>query len=105
MKRTMLFFAMSLAFTSLVNAEDNTKTNKTVDVKCHIELNGGRESIYFATVNENALKNLDKRLINRKIPTVYSKNKQQVNRVYECVKMTDDFSTAQARVLFAKYPK
>ena len=105
MNRLLLCFALCLTLSFSVNAAKNEKAEKNIDVKCHIELNGGRESIYFATINENALKNLDKRLINRKIPTVYSKAKQQVNQVYECVKMTDDFSTAQARVLFAKYPR
>jgi len=83
----------------------NAANNKNVDVKCHAELYGGQETIYFATVKENAVNQLANRLKNRKVPTVYSKEKQQIYRVFECVKLTDSFRSVQARNLFAKYPR
>jgi len=105
MKLMMLFLALSLSVSAFVYAADNVKPDKKVDTKCHVELYGGQQSIYFATVKESAITKLNKRLVNRKIQTVYTKEKQQVYRVFECVKLTESFSTLQARSLFAKYPR
>ncbi len=105
MKQLLLVVTLCLSVNSSVNAADNAKQEKKVDAKCHVELYGGQQAIYFTTVQEKAINKLDKRLANRKITTVYSKEKQQVYQVFECVKLADNFSTLQARNLFAKYPR
>ncbi|SEK30016.1 hypothetical protein SAMN05216262_10112 [Colwellia chukchiensis] len=101
----MLLFTLCVVVSSMASAADKSKQSKKIDVKCHVELYGGLESIYFASVPENKLNKLDVSLSNRKIATVYSKQKQQVYRVFECAKLTEAFSSAKARNLFAKYPR
>jgi len=83
----------------------NAASTKKIDVKCHVELFGGQQTIYLATVKESHLNKLSERLANRKIHTVYSNEKQQVYKVFECVKLENSFSSIQARNLFAKYPR
>lgn len=105
MKRILVAIAVIFAISLNAEAVGYAKKDKKVDAKCHVELFGGQQTIYLATVKENHLNKLSDRLANRKIRTVFSKDKQQVFKVFECVKLENTFSSIQARNLFAKYPR
>lgn len=68
------------------------------EMKCHVELFGGQETIYYSALltNETILKaayNLE----NRNILTTLSPKKLTVYKVNECVLKDANFSRAQAR--------
>jgi hypothetical protein len=105
MIKMILTLALSLVVILNVNAANNVKNDKKIDAKCHIELYGGQQTIYFATVQGSHLSKLVRRLSNRSIPTVFSQKKQKVYKVYECVKLSDKFSSIQGRKIFAKHPR
>ena len=105
MNKVLLCVSLCLLFSFNVSAAKQEKPVKKVDIKCHIELYGGQETFYLAVIRNKALKKFSEKLINRKILTVFSNEKKQVYKVFECVKMTDTFSTLAARNLFAKFPR
>ncbi|TWX66553.1 TapY2 family type IVa secretion system protein [Colwellia sp. C1TZA3] len=76
-----------------------------VDVKCHIELVGGKPLIYFASVKESRVNKLVDTLANRKVPTPFSKDRQQVYRAFECVLLKAKFNSVKANQLFDEQPR
>jgi hypothetical protein len=76
-----------------------------VDVKCHIELVGGKPLIYFARVKESQVNKLVDTLANRKVPTPFSKERQRVYRAFECVLLKAKFNSVKANQLFDAQPR
>lgn len=89
-------------FCLVASSQAATKKGK-VDVKCHIELLGGEQTIYLAQVKQKKLKNLVNILKNRRIITSTSTDKKKVYKVFECVLNDETFKSAQARQLFSNY--
>lgn len=71
-----------------------------VDVKCHVELVGGQQVIYFARVKQNQVNKLVDTLVNRNIPTSIAKEQQKVYRAFECVLLDAKFNSLKANQLF-----
>ncbi len=76
------------------------KNKHKVDAKCHVELTSDKEIIYFARVKEADIKKLLDTLPKRKVLTSLSKDKKQIQKVFECVLLTAKFSSLKANRLF-----
>ena len=95
-KLSLFITLIMISFTS--NAE---QANKKVDAKCHVELYGGVETIYFRTIKSNQLDKLAKKLINRSVLTPSSSEKQKIYKVHECVFLRDTFKTTSSKKIDA----
>lgn len=68
-----------------------------VELKCFVELYGGKETIHFAGVNPKKVKGFTQQLIGEKVLTSIVKGKQKIYKVNECVPLTEKFTSARAR--------
>jgi hypothetical protein len=91
---TLAILLSVITYTAEVNAD-----NQKVMAKCHVELLGGGEQIYFQSVKQGKEKQLATRLSNRKIQTVGNRGKVAVYNVKECVLTTQNFTAAASRLL------
>jgi len=102
-KRTLTtFFLLFLGLNFSVLAQGKESKAKMVNVKCHVELIGGGETIYSRVINENSLASLPLRLVNQSISTSLSNKKKRVYKVNECTLSTSEFKTAQAKLIDKK---
>lgn len=92
---------VSLIFlnSSLSEAKQTDKEDKTVSVKCHVQLLGGMEQIYFRVLPEKQLANLPMTLVGHKMATSSVKKKVKINKVYECVLLDDDFTLSDSKLM------
>jgi hypothetical protein len=107
MKNTVFIVTLILLITTIsskVAANTVVKYHK-VDAKCHVELVGGEQMIFFATVKDSQVNKLVDTLINRKVSTPFSKSKQKVYRAFECVLLEARFNSVKANQLFDKQPR
>jgi hypothetical protein len=74
----------------------NQKVEK-IEVKCHVEIYGGGEAIYFRKIKKDKLDKLEQRLVNKKIKVPKMKEKQKIYKVLECVSLDKEFSTFQSK--------
>jgi len=100
-------FKLSLfVFITMVNfissAEQINKKVKKVDAKCHVELYGGGETLYFRTIKSSELEKLAKKLINRSVLTPVSSEKKKIYKVHQCVLLKDTFKTSRSKQIDAK---
>ena len=100
-----LAWTCSLLFSMDVIAQNRAIKDKYIDVKCHVELSDGQETIYLAVIPQFTLQTLANELVNRKIPTAFSQQQQQVNQVFQCIELTGIFKSSKARKLFASFPR
>ena len=77
-KLSFIIFCTMVSFVS--NAEQVNKKSKRVDAKCHVELYGGAETIYFRTIKIEQLEKLAKKVVNRSVLTPTSSKK---NKIYK----------------------
>jgi hypothetical protein len=106
--KNIMFVATLLVLThaSFNVAATNTVVKKyKVDVKCHIELLDGKQLIYFASLKESQVNKLVDTLANRKVPTPFSKERQQVYQAFECVLLKAKFNSVKANQLFDAQPR
>ena len=97
-ERQKKYFLPVLLITGLLVTSDSTfakageKAGKT-KVKCHVELVGGIDIIHFGIIKAKRIENYAQWLIGKKIATGFSKEKQPIYKVKECVKLHDKFSS------------
>tara|TARA_R110000787_G_scaffold173773_2_gene286371 strand:+ start:268 stop:612 length:345 start_codon:yes stop_codon:yes gene_type:complete len=107
MNNKILFITLLLLVSTNVIADAANKEGKKykVDAKCHVEVVGGQQVIYFAYVKEDKINKLADTLVNRKFSTPFFKEKQRVYKVFECVLLDAKFNSAKANQLFDKQPR
>jgi hypothetical protein len=87
-----------LSYSSIANQPvKSSKQAKKVEAKCHVELFGGNETIYFRMINSEDLSKLANRVINRKILTTFSGEKKKIYKVHECVYATASFTLTKSQ--------
>ncbi|TWX50669.1 TapY2 family type IVa secretion system protein [Colwellia hornerae] len=91
--------SVSLLFISVDSVAKATDKASKIKVKCHVELVGGSDIIHFGIIQAKGLVKYSTWLVGKKIATGFSKQKQQVHQVKECVKSNDDFSNALSKKL------
>jgi len=99
-KVSILIFINLVSFVSF--AEQPNKKIKKVDAKCHVELYGGTESIYFRTIKSGQLEKLAKQVLNRDVITPTSSEKKKIYKVHECVLLDSTFKTNRSKRLDSK---
>lgn len=92
----IIFIGIVGGYATNTNANEG-KTDRKVEVKCHIELYGGGDSIYYQVISEKKMNTLPMTIVNRNIDVVTSSKKQKVFKVNECVPINKDFSSKLAR--------
>ena len=71
---------ISISSFSSVSKEQvsQNKENKKVDAKCHVELYGGKETLYFRRIKKDQLAKLASTLKNKEVLTPVSSKKQKI---------------------------
>jgi hypothetical protein len=93
-----LFLSTLFIVCSLITYPTIAKQNvEKVEVKCHVELYGGGETIYFIKIKKDKLAKLEQRLVNKKIKVAKIEAKQKIYKVLECVTLDEKFSNLQSK--------
>jgi len=96
--KTIVLVSLVASFLTMAKQPDEKgKQEDKVEVKCHIELFGGNETIYSRVINRMQLINLPKELVNRNIRTSFSREKQKIYKVHECVFSTAKFTLTKSQ--------
>ena len=74
----------------------------TIDYKCHVQLIGGIETIDFINVKQQSLNKIAVSLIGKKTFKPFSKEKNSIDKVFECVKLHDKFTRIHANAVDQK---
>jgi len=90
---SILFVTFSLSSHSTLAKQKIEK----VEVKCHVELYGGGETVHFRKIKKDKLVKLEQRLVNKKIKVAKIKEKQIIYKVLECVSLGKEFTTFQSK--------
>jgi hypothetical protein len=77
-------------------AKDVQNTAK-IKIKCHVELVGGKDMIHFGVIKKDRMFKYGQWLVGKKIATGFSKQKQPVYNVIECVKLADTFTNSTSQ--------
>lgn len=66
-------------------------------IKCHVELVGGGDAIYFAAIPHTDLNKAEKSLVGNLVPLAGFETDRQVFKVSECVELKDMFIDGRAQ--------
>ena len=98
-----------LALFSLGTANAQNSKNRlhlaTIDYKCHVELIGGIQTIYFVNTKKQHLNRLAQSLVGKKKRKPFSREERVIYKVFECVKLNDNFTRAQSTAVDIKTPR
>ncbi|WP_448549106.1 TapY2 family type IVa secretion system protein [Thalassotalea fusca] len=98
-----IIMALSVAtFLVSISGDAYAFERKRVEMKCYVELLGGSYVVHYATIPEKKIAKLEKSLVKQKIVTVGKREKQEINKVTECVEKSVDFKNFFARELEKK---
>ena len=96
--KTIILVSLVAGFSTMAKQPDKkAKQEDKVEAKCHVELFGGNETIYSRVINRIQLNNLPKELVNRNIRTSFSREKQKIYKVHECVFSTAKFTLTKSQ--------
>ena len=104
MLKLKLLLALLFA-TFLINNSAFAQTNNKqgfankIDYKCWVELYGGEDIIQFISMPEQSSASIAKQLTGKKVIVPFTKQKQKIFRVFECVKSTQAFRSDTGRKL------
>lgn len=68
-----------------------------IEYKCHVELIGGKQVIYFAQINAQKNKNISNVLLGKKVSANNSAKPAAIYKIYECVTSDKSFATTKAQ--------
>jgi hypothetical protein len=95
---TVSFCCLSAAF--FANAEKNQViSDKTIEMKCFVELYGGNEAVTFTNAPESHVKKLPEILVGSKITVQGAKQAKVIFKVKECAPLNDAFKNVKARIV------
>lgn len=96
--------AVGIIYTTVVFSVPSS--DKNVDAKCYVKLVGKKHTISFWEIQSKNLNSLASKIVGQSISAhSVGKNKAIIDKVYECVLLHDQFSTAQAKSLDKKTPR
>ena len=96
MKNKVLKLAL---FTSVLFTGLGAVAAEKQDVKCHVSLLGGNQTIFFGLLKKQSMQAVALDLERKMIMTTISAKKQKVYEVFECVLQEQKFSNANARMI------
>lgn len=97
MKNSMGTLGNILILVFISSFFDVSANEKKLEFKCHVELLGGRDSIYFTNVKQNQIKKLKVSLVGKKFKAFGVKGKQTIYKVNECKPINDIFDSTAAK--------
>ena len=96
MKKSKLFLVLSFSlFTSI---HTFAVEESLVEMKCHVQLLGGVDHLYFAKLKQSYANKLTSQLIGRTISQAKG-NKDKIYKVIECVKLDSSFNNFASKQL------
>jgi hypothetical protein len=95
--KTLLLGTVFIICSLFANPTIAKQKVKKVEVKCHVELYGGGETIHFRKIKKSKLDKLEQRLVNKKIKVAKIKGKQKIYKVLECIPLDEEFSNFQSK--------
>jgi len=95
-KLALVLFSGFILQTNVMAKQPEKKETKS-ELKCHVELVGGRDIIHFAKVPTKKVSSIAHVLTGTKIKTGFSKKQQTIYKVNECVGLNDKFITGVAK--------
>jgi len=72
---------------------------KKIKVKCYVQLYGGNETIVYHMIKAKKISSLEKTLVNKKVMTTTSINKEKIYQVNECVPYVEKFTNNNANLI------
>jgi len=98
--KVILLIGLVVGFSTVAKQQDKKdKQESKIEVKCHVELFGGNETIYFRVLNSKHFGKLAKELVNREVLTSLSRTKQKIYKVHECVLLSDNFTLRKSQLI------
>jgi len=88
---------LSLTFILSSGATFAKDVQNTAKIKCHVELVGGKDMIHFGVIKKDRMFKYGQWLVGKKIATGFTKQKQSVYKVIECVKLADTFTNSTSQ--------
>lgn len=89
----------SISATPWVFAKQSSYSGKKIDIKCHVEMTGGGETIHFANVFKGSIREFSQSLHGQKIWVVGRKGKHEVYKVKQCVPTDKKFKSSRINTL------
>ena len=102
---------LTTSFETQANASAGTKAQPKVvvpvdiEMKCHVELVGGGESISFTNTPYKSIRELTHVLMKKKVKLNSESKAQAIYKVRECVPLKDKFKGDRAQQLFLDTPQ
>ena len=90
-----LVFMTLISFSFVVQAKESEVALK--DIKCHVELTGGRDIIHYVFAKKSEISGLKTSLVGKKTKTYAVKGEQVIYKVNECVAENQTFNSAAAK--------
>lgn len=103
--------SLTISFGAQANASAGTKAQSKVivpadiEMKCHVELVGGGETISFTNIPYSNIKELRHVLMGIKVKLNSDSSAQAIYKVKECVPLQDMFKGRRAQQLFLDTPQ
>jgi hypothetical protein len=91
-----VLLAIPLLFLSKHSQAEQRKSDRAemkIEIKCLVELYGGKETLYFAKINKAYQHSFAESLIGEMMTTPIAKGQQRIYKATECIPLNDDFST------------
>lgn len=102
---------LTISFGAQANTNAGTKAQAKVivpadiEMKCHVELVGGGETISFTNIPYSNIKELRHVLMDKKVKLNSDSSAQAIYKVKECVPLQDMFKARRAQQLFLDMPQ
>lgn len=104
MKIFIRFITLLILFAFNANAANKqyTKANPRTLVKCYVELENGKKTLYFAAIPKNDFYLLKKTLVGQQMKINKKNQRVTITAVYECTLNESTFNDRKARKLDVK---
>lgn len=98
---TTLFLILSLSSINLY-AKDKNKQVAKKEYKCHVELLGGSDTLYFINTRKTSFTTIANSVKGRKSSVQFSNKKLPIHKVVECVSIYGEFTGDNSKLVDAR---
>jgi len=108
---TLSSVSLTTSFVVQANTSADTKAKTKMimpvdnEMKCHVELIGGGETISFTNTPHKSTRELTKLLMKQKVKLNSDDSERAIYTVKECVPLQDEFKGRRAQQLFLETPR
>jgi len=95
---TTLLLILSLS-SSQLHAKDKSIKAEKKEYKCHVELLGGSETLYFINTRTTNLTAVANSVKGKKAAEQFSKNYRPIHNVVECVSIYEEFTSNASKLV------